>query len=140
MAVAPLAPLLDAGVRFRSWREGEPASVRPNATDACASASECALLPKDLWALGRGRVFVNPRVRVYYSHATRWMHALLVRPLDATLTAWVHRLGLPPVLRGGVGPPLPRVVDAAVAAAVAADAHEGWGPARAPAVVDCGIE
>jgi hypothetical protein len=33
-------------------------------------ASECLLIGKDLWARGRGKVYMNPRVRVYYNAET----------------------------------------------------------------------
>ena len=104
----PAAPLLRDGLRFRSWREGEPRGGAAGGEvyeAATCPASECALLCADLWAAGRGVIYVNPRVRFSYSAATEVLSRALLPAAEALLLRWSNRADAPhPALRAGRGP------------------------------------
>lgn len=88
------------GLLFRSWRPGEVRSLAAGAnatqvwSDACP-ASECHLVSKDLWAAGRSRIFINPRVRVVYNAATEMAQRVWMPFINGVLLGWANRIGVP---------------------------------------------
>lgn len=62
-------------IRFRSWTENESRSPNPVSTGSVGKyglkacrASECILIFKDLWMLGKSKIMINPAIRVMYSY------------------------------------------------------------------------
>ena len=102
MVAIDAAAFVHGGATFRSWRVGEPVSPHPLAahdtlevfgrnrsTGLDCAVSECHLICKDLWAMGRSRIYLNPAVRVFYSRTAWWYHVLLM-PVVNTLLGWLH--------------------------------------------------
>jgi hypothetical protein len=93
----PAAAFTQGGLLFRSWREGEARSLHPDAdtrltwSDRCP-ASECHLVCKDLWAMGRSRIYMNPRVRLVYNYATETKQRVLMPILNALIFRWFNRI------------------------------------------------
>lgn len=55
-------------------------------------ASECQLFCKDLWQVGRRRIFMNPRVQLYYNHGTEAFQRLLMRFVNPLMLSWSNRI------------------------------------------------
>lgn len=96
----PADTFVSEGILFRSWRPGEVRSLHALAnasqvwSDACP-ASECHLVSKDLWAAGRSRIFINPRVRVVYNAATEMAQRVWMPLVNGALLSWANRIGQP---------------------------------------------
>jgi len=96
----PAAALTTDGVVFRSWRAGERRSLAADgqagefAADTCP-ASECTLFAKDLWAVGRPVIVMNPAVRLHYNLKSLFLQRVLMAPVNALLHSWANRIDVP---------------------------------------------
>jgi hypothetical protein len=150
------------GIRFRTWFDREPISPNPAAVAATLAgsservfsasqcpASECQLFCKDLWSLGFGRIFVNPRVQVYYEvRAALYHHSFLIVAEIASdiwhaLRAALHLTPPPPPPPPVPDPerPLAGPIRGRTIPLPARAPHTrrlGYGPADAPLDITCG--
>ena len=96
----PADALVSEGLLFRSWRPGELRSLHAETnashiwSDACP-VSECHLVCKDLWAAGRTRIYMNPRVRVVYNAESEMSGRVWLPLINGALLSWTHRLAVP---------------------------------------------
>lgn len=87
-----------SGTLFRSWHEGEVRSPHAGANASqtyrggTCTASECTLLSKDMWRVGAGRVWMNPRAQLAYKTKTLWFQRLLMRVANPGLLGWANRV------------------------------------------------
>ena len=102
MVAIDAAAFIHGDATFRSWRVAEPTSPHPlavhdtrevfgrnSSTGLDCAVSECHLICKDLWAMGRSRIYINPAVRVFYSRKAWWYHILLM-PVANMFLGWLH--------------------------------------------------
>lgn len=147
-----LVHCLQENLRLRTWAEGELHSANPRARAVLHSAadktlhvadafrigskceaSECLLIGKDLWARGRGKVYMNPRVRVYYNAETVFWQQWVLPAFNRWFFSWYNSF---PVAKAPA--------TAAATPALAADASDASAPVfeaartEAPLSVECG--
>lgn len=95
-------------------------------------ASECLLIGKDLWARGRGKVYMNPRVRVYYNAETVFWQQRVLPAFNRWFFSWYNSFPVATVAAAAATPAL-----TAAAADASAPAFEA-ARTEAPLSVECG--
>ncbi len=131
------------GLRFRTWLENEVRSPHPQAlqhpegrfntskTHYCP-ASECLLVSKDMWVRGLGKIYMNPRVQVYYNDASWWLQRFFMPLVNSLFYRWYNALTLPAVR--------PVVEEVGSAGASAAAPAPPSAPVLPPLSIECGLE